>query len=271
MNNDLDLIIKQYPADIHALHVYAIGDVHVGSEQFDEQAIKKKIQIIQEDPIAAVCLCGDIGDYGLKNSKTNVYRATMQPREQQEYIYHLFEPIADKIAAAVPGNHEERISKEVGTCPLYDLCVRWGIPEVYRENIAITKFAFGTLPGQAKDRHRDIVFIVLTTHGSTRNKHKKFIAHFDGVDACISGHTHTPEYSPHGRIAIDTRTATARHMPYKEIVVDANMKPGGYSLKKEYEIAPPPELQYLELSMRRIWNNNNNKNIKVINYHAIQI
>ena len=81
MNNDLDLIIKQYPDDMNILRVYAIGDVHVGSPQFDERAIKKKIQIIHDDPNAAVCLCGDLGDYGLKNSKTNVYQATMSPRQ----------------------------------------------------------------------------------------------------------------------------------------------------------------------------------------------
>ena len=101
MMNDLDLIVKQYPEDITTLHVYAIGDVHVGSPQFDEQAIRKKIKIIQDDPLAAVCICGDLGDYGLKNAKTNVYQATMQPRQQQEYIYELFAPIADKIAAAL--------------------------------------------------------------------------------------------------------------------------------------------------------------------------
>ena len=266
MMNDLDLIVKHYEAD--TLHVYAIGDVHVGSPQFDEQAIKKKIRIIQEDPCAAVCICGDLGDYGLKNAKTNVYQATMQPRQQQEYIYELFLPIADKIAAAVPGNHEERITREVGTCPMYDLCVRWGIPEVYRENVAITKFMFGMTPGNHK---RQLTFIGITTHGSTRNKHKKFIAGFDGIDFAISGHTHTPEYSPHGKIRVDSISATAKHIPYKEIVVDAHLQPGGYGLKKEYEISPPPELQYLELSAYRDGRGATRKLHKVMNYHAIQL
>ena len=268
MMNDLDLIVKQYPEDITTLHVYAIGDVHVGSPQFDEQAIRKKIKIIQDDPLAAVCVCGDLGDFGLKNSKTNVYQATMSPREQVEYIYELFLPIADKIAACVPGNHEERILKEVGTCILYDLCVRWGV-DAYRENVAITKFMFGKIPG---NNRRQLVFVGITTHGSTRNKHKKFIAGFDGIDFAISGHTHTPEYSPHGKIRVDSITATAKHIPYKEIVVDAHLQPGGYGLKKEYEISPPPELQYLELTAYRDGRANTTRKVhKVMNYHAIQL
>lgn len=72
MNNDLDVIIKKYSREQDILRVYAIGDVHVGSREFNEAAIKKKIDIIKNDPYAALCICGDLGDYGLKNSKTNV-------------------------------------------------------------------------------------------------------------------------------------------------------------------------------------------------------
>ena len=78
MRNDLELITLTFPREQKELHVYAIGDVHVGSAQFDEKSVKKKIQIIETDPYGVVCLCGDLGDYGLKNSKTNVYQATMK-------------------------------------------------------------------------------------------------------------------------------------------------------------------------------------------------
>ena len=266
MLNDLDLIVKQYQEDFETLRVYAIGDVHVGSPEFNETAIRKKIELIEDDPQAAVCVCGDLGDYGLKNAKTNVYQATMQPREQQEYIYELFLPIADKIVACVPGNHEERITREVGTCPMYDLCVRWGIQDVYRENVAITRLNFGAIQG----KHQPNSFVGITTHGSTRNKHKRFIACFDGIDFAISGHTHTPEYSPHGKIRIYNHGTKAAHVPYKEIVVDANMTPGGYGMKKEYEILPPSELQYLELSSYRDTDKKRQYH-KVMNYHSIQI
>ena len=266
MNNDLEVIVKQYPEDMNVLRVYAIGDVHVGAPEFDEHAIKKKIEIIKEDKNAAVCLCGDLGNFGLKNSKTNSYFEVLNPKEQIAYIYDLFLPIVDKIAACVPGNHEERITREVGTCPMYDLCVRWGIQDVYRENTAITKFIFGNIDGHKRRN----TFFGLTTHGYSRNKHKKFIACFDGIDFAISGHTHTPEYSPHGKIRVHNLSATAKHVPYKEIVVDAHLQPGGYSLKKEYEISPPPELQYLELSTYR---DSTAKRLahKVMDFHSIQI
>ena len=267
MMNDLDIITKEYPSDMTTLNVYALGDVHVGSEQFDERVIREKIRIIQEDPAGVVSICGDLGDYGLKNSKTNVYRATMPPSEQKDYILELFAPIADKMIAIVPGNHEERITKEIGTCPMYDLAVLWGVPEVYRENVAITRLIFGHLESKRTKKNS---FVLITTHGSSRNRHRHFIAGFDGIDAAISGHVHTQSYTPHGKIRVDRKNGTASHVAYKEIVVDANLQPGGYGLKKEYEIAAPPELQYLELTSYRD-TNRARTNHKVINYHTITV
>lgn len=266
MRNDLEVIVKQYPHEWDVLRLYAIGDVHVGAENFNEKAIMKKIDVIANDPQGLVSICGDLGDFGLKNSKTNVYHATMQPRQQIEYIYKLFEPIKDKIVSAVPGNHEERITREVGTCPLYDLCVRWGIEDVYRENVAILKLLFGSVKGGKQQNS----FIVVTTHGSTRNKHRKYIGGYDNADVFISGHIHEPSYNMMGRIRIDPITETAKHVPCKSIIVDANLAPGGYGLKKEYEIPAPPELQYLELSSKR--DSNRNRTVhKIMNYHAIQL
>ena len=265
MLNDLDIIVKKYPQNWDKLRVYAIGDTHVGSAQFDEKILRKKLEIIHDDPQGILVLCGDLGDYGLKNSKTNVYQATMQPKEQQEYIYELFLPVADKIASCVPGNHEFRIVRETSIDPMLTLCCRWGCEDVYRENVAITKYIFGH-----KQNNRPNVFIGITTHGSTRNKHKKFVACFDGVDFAVSGHTHTPEYSPHGKIRINSITEKATHVAYKEIVVDANIAPGGYGIKHEYEIPPPPELQYLELYTVRE-NDRNRTEHKVMNYHTIQL
>ena len=47
MRNDLEVIVKQYPHEWDVLRLYAIGDVHVGAENFDENAIKKKNDIFR--------------------------------------------------------------------------------------------------------------------------------------------------------------------------------------------------------------------------------
>lgn len=269
MNNDLSVIVKVFPSDWPLLRLYAVGDCHVGAENFNETALKKKIQIIRDDPYGVVTLCGDLGDFGLRSSVTNPLRATMQPKEQLDYIYDLLLPIKDKIVSCVPGNHEERLTKETGIDPMLTIACRLGVEDTYRENVAILKLMFGSRAGK-KTSNQLNTFVGITTHGTTRNKHKKFISGFDGIDFAISGHTHTPEYSPHGKIRVNSQAGTAKHVAYKEIVVDANLAPGGYSLKKEYEIAPPPEIQYLEMYIKR-GPAPQREESKIINYHAIQL
>lgn len=266
MIDDLSVIVKRFPSSWPKLNLYALGDCHVGSEQFNETALKKKIQIIRDDPYGVVTLCGDLGDFGLRTSVTNPLRAKLQPAEQMEAIYHLFEPIADKIVSAVPGNHEQRLTKESGIDPLLTLCCRWHCEDVYRENVAILKLQFG----QRSNKDKQMVFIGITTHGSSIRKHQRFISAFQPIDWSVAGHSHTPMYYPHGVVFIDAKHATAKHVGYKEIVVDANMTPGGYAIKYEYEIAPPPELQYLEMYCARDTDRNRTMH-KIMNYHSIQI
>ena len=266
MIDDMSVIVKRFPDAWPKLDLYAIGDCHVGSENFNEKALKKKIQIIRDDPYGVVTLCGDLGDFGLRTSVTNPLRAKLQPAEQMETIYHLFEPIKDKIVSAVPGNHEQRLVKESGIDPLLTLCCRWGCEEVYRENVAILKLLFG----QRNHGRQQNAFIGITTHGSSIRKHQRFISAFSPIDWAVSGHSHTPMYYPHGVIRIDTIHAKAKHVGYKEIVVDANLTPGGYAVKYEYEIAPPPELQYIEMRVVRDTDRSRTA-YKVMDYHSIQI
>ena len=55
---------------------------------------------------------------------------------------------------------------------------------------------------------------------------------YDGIDFAISGHTHTPEYTPRGKIRIDVHNETVKKVGYKEIVVDSSLNSGGYAFKE---------------------------------------
>lgn len=271
MNNELEVITKTYPATQNKLHAYAIGDVHVGSPQFNEKAIKKKIDIIKNDELACLCLLGDLGDFALRNSRSNIYQATMQPKEQVDYIYSLFYDVRDKIVCAVSGNHEERLIREGGGIdPLLTLCCRWGCEEVYRENMGIIKLAFGSIKGNVTGKVQQNVFYGLCIHGSTKRKNHVFQLGVEGCDFGFSAHVHEPMYKPNGKIRVSRESGQAHHVPYKEVVVDANLSIGGYGVKHQHEIPAPPELQYLELYTYR---DNTNKRAlhRVINYHTIQI
>lgn len=243
--DDMTLIVHKLSMKYPYINIYGIGDKHIGSKECDIKRLKKQVEMILDDEYGYCVICGDLINNGLKNSKTNTYQEVIQPAMQKELMYEIYKPLAynGKILAGVPGNHCERTVKEAGTNPMYDVFCRWNIPHLYRENIALLKINLGS----RKDGQRQISYAGLVTHGSSKNKHHKFVMGFDGIDFAISGHTHTPEYTPRGKIRIDLKNETAKKVGYKEIVVDSSLESGGYAIKNEYEISAPPETQILKL------------------------
>lgn len=240
MENDLKLITHKLSTELEFVNLYGIGDIHIGSREFDENVLKRKMEIIRNDPNGYFVICGDCMDFGIPNAKTNVMEQTMQPFEQKEYLFEILKPYIHKCLAIVPGNHERRAVKSVGFNPLYDVACRWKVEDIYRENLALIKLCFGI-------SHADRMncYGIGVSHGSSANKHHKFAMGFDGVDAFISGHTHTPSYTNRGKIRVDLLRGSAKKIAYKELVVDSGLRSGGYALANEYEISPPAELQYL--------------------------
>jgi predicted phosphodiesterase len=262
--DDLEVIVFEGPRDAEELHIYGLGDVHVGAPGWDEELTLRKIDRILDDPVGYVHLCGDLMNNGLKNSKTNTYLEMLSPMEQKLWIVDNLAPLVPRIISAVPGNHEDRTTREVGLSPMYDIMAMWQIEDRYRENLALSVVRFGRQYDKCQN-----IYGGLTTHGSTRNKHAKFITGFDGIDYAISGHTHTPSYAARGKIRLDQQHHVARHVAYHEIVVDPGMPPSDYGLKKEYELKAPARMDYLILHKTRP--NGRQRRAKSIDYVNIQL
>ena len=133
------ILINSKFIDKEKLNVYPLGDVHIGSKEFDLKLFQQWIEMVKSDPNGAVVIVGDVMNMGLRNSKSNVYEEKLSPMEQKEFCYELLSPISEKIIAGCPGNHEYRMVKEVGTNPLYDVFCRMRIEDRYRENVCFIK------------------------------------------------------------------------------------------------------------------------------------
>lgn len=242
MLNDSVMIVHKLPKDLPYINIYCIGDKHIGSRQCNLKLLESIVEEVKNDELGYVVYCGDMLDMGLKNSKTNVYEQTMMPHEQKECFCHMFAPLASKTLAGVPGNHCDRMSREVGVNPMYDVFCRWGIEDVYRENSAILKVNLGE-----KRNRKQVSYGGVVLHGSSAAKHHRHSMCYDGIDFVISGHTHTPSYTPRGKIRVDLHNEKISRVGYKEIVVDSGLEFGGYAIKKEYETSAAPEIQILKL------------------------
>lgn len=227
MLDDFILIQSKYE-DLDHLTIYPLGDVHIGSKEFDLELFKAWIEMVKNDPNGAVVIIGDMMNMGLRNSKSNVYEETLSPMQQKELCYELLKPIKNKIIGGCSGNHEYRAVKEVGTNPLYDVFCRMGIEDRYRENVCFIKLTVG------KNGKNPNTYGVVLTHGSSKNKEEKWNATVDGCDCFISGHTHKGSHDPKGKIKMDLSHNKVKTVGYQEVVVVPFQKYGGYAIRGKY-------------------------------------
>lgn len=227
MLDDFVLINKKYD-DIPHLNIYPLGDVHIGSKEFDLDLFLQWRDMVQNDPYGAVVIIGDVMNMGLRNSKSNVYEERLSPMQQKDMCYELLKPIADKIVAGCSGNHEYRSVKEVGMNPLYDVFCRLCIEDRYRENICFIKLTVGK---QGKNPN---VFGVVLTHGSSKNKDEKWTYAVDGCDCFISGHTHLGTHQPLGKIRMDLTHDKVKMVNYQHVVVVPFQRYGSYAIRGKY-------------------------------------
>ena len=227
MLDDFILIDSKFEDYTH-LNVYPIGDVHIGSKEFDYDLFLQWRSIVENDPNGAVVIIGDMMNMGLRNSKSNVYEEKLSPLEQKELCYELLKPIRHKILGGCSGNHEYRSNKEVGSNPLYDVFCRLGIEDRYRENICFTKLTVGK---QGKNPN---TYAVVLTHGSSKNKDEKWTYSVDGCDCFISGHTHLGTHQPLAKIRMDLTHNKVKTVDYQHIVVVPFQRYGGYAIRGKY-------------------------------------
>ena len=95
------------------LKLYVLSDVHLGDANVDIKSLEKILNFIKNTPECYCVLLGDILNTALKNSKSDIYSETLSIMDAQKLALKLLEPIKHKILAMTPGNHENRVWREV--------------------------------------------------------------------------------------------------------------------------------------------------------------
>ena len=178
------------------LKLYTLSDLHLGDVNCDIPTVKKIVDFIKNTPEAYVILLGDILNTGLKNSKSDIYSETMNLMEAQKLALELLLPIKDKIIAMTPGNHENRVWREVGVDMSLWLAEKLGIQDKYRNNGLALNIQFGE--DSNKHPYSLKVFGQHGAYGGGRRLGSAMNAleDLDGIvgnaDIYIRAHTHQP-------------------------------------------------------------------------------
>jgi predicted phosphodiesterase len=116
------IIQFSHPGD--TVHIYPIGDVHLGSVFCDEKELRKTVQRVKDDLDAYVILMGDMLDMTTKTSVGDIWSQTLTPWQQIDRAAELLEPIKDRIVAVTEGNHEDRAFKFDGLLPMRQVAMQ---------------------------------------------------------------------------------------------------------------------------------------------------
>ena len=229
MLDDFTMIVHKLDRELEGINIYPIGDLHVGSNDMDVELFEAWRKMVLADENGYVVIIGDMMDNGLRNSKTNVYEATMPPHRQKEWLKKEFAPLKDRILGVVRGNHEERSVRETGDCPLYDVCCKLDIEDLYRPNAVFMKVNLGE-----KRKDRQWSYTLMLAHGGSKNKVKNFGYAVDGLDIMVAGHVHEASSVFPSKIVLDSHNEQVRHVGFVSLVVPSFARMGGYALQKLY-------------------------------------
>lgn len=249
------MIVHKLPETLPYINLYPLGDLHIGSPEFNHEMWKKWKQMVLADPYGKVVLVGDLMDNGLKTSKTDSYTATMQPFDQKEWLKRELKDIIkqDKVLGAIDGNHELRTNQLVGDYILYDVFAKYDIEDLYRPNMAFLKVNLGF-----KNKERQWSYSIVLGHGASNNKTKNFSYALDGMDVFITGHTHEPNSPWRKKIIIDTKNEIVKEQRFLHLVVPSFLKYGGYGLRGMYmptanDVIPIIRLSGTEKKIELYW------------------
>ena len=203
------------------VHLYIVSDVHLGAHGFQKKEYLKYLKTIENDPLAAVIVLGDLLDNATQGSKGCVFSQRMMPQKQIEQSIEYLYPIRDKIIFWCDGNHEERSFRQTGSDPGYTMCLGLNCLDKYN-------YVHGFITITAKGK----TYKVYATHniGRTETKLKTIARAHPDCDLVIGGHIHQSKVIPVAQQLYNGKVRTTYAITGK-----AWLKDESYSISAAYE------------------------------------
>lgn len=187
LNADVDpgeipVIHRDY-SHLETLHVFPLGDVHKGSPNYQRSKWLEWIAYLTNTPNTSLLGTGDFFNSALRNSVSDVYEEEgTLPLHKRELALEL-EPIRDRVDVLVKGNHENRVTKLTGDCPLSD--VAWKLEVPYASSAVCVVYQVG-----------EVEYTVYLRHGTGSGRAGAQAARMERealvivADVYVNGHTH---------------------------------------------------------------------------------
>lgn len=182
---EIPVLYRDY-SDREHLHVYPLGDVHKGSPAHAADRWQEWLNYLEQTEDVALLCTGDLFNAALKTSVSESYDEVLTVGQAKRELRGELKPLAEqgKIDLLMPGNHDERVYKAVGDCPVEDLADSLEVP--YARDAVLVVYKVGSVEYE--------VYVVHGKGGGQVGARASRLAkRADTIDADIyvSGHTHS--------------------------------------------------------------------------------
>lgn len=204
---EMPTIVRDY-THLERLYLYPFGDVHIGAKNHDRELWESWVDYLTRRKETSMLGTGDFLNTALKDSVSDVYDETLTVGSAKRLLATQLKPLADegRIDGLMPGNHEDRITRAIGDCPIKDVAENLGVN--YIEAAAVFVYYVGDQTYTIYARHG-------TGNGQSLASLKKSADVVPGMDVYVTGHIHRQQNIKDNIFKLDLkRLKTQRHKVY---------------------------------------------------------
>lgn len=221
-----------------SVELLSMGDLHATSAHADLAMIHEAIGWLKGADNRYAVMPGDVADTAIKGSVSlDLSEVGMSAKDGRHMLEHMLRPVADRILAVVPGNHDDRLSRDTGEDSVDALMCSLGIGDRYfAEGECFLQLRVG---GYAHN-HKPCIFNGLIVHGTAGGRlpggkansllAMRQIVH--NADFYLNGHGHTPMVLPDVAWSFDRFNVNEKKQMF--ISCGSSLKRAGYPVKKSY-------------------------------------
>lgn len=179
--NEIPVIRRDYSGqDRH--FIYPLGDVHIGAKTHNAPMWEEWLKFVAQRDESSLLGTGDFLNTAILGSKSDVYDERLTVGEAKRTLRDQLTPLAatGRIDGLAPGNHEDRITRAIGDCPIRDVADSLEVP--YVEAACLYVYTVG-----------EVEYEVYFRHGTGNGQSLAALSKSDKVisaDVYVTGHTH---------------------------------------------------------------------------------
>lgn len=204
LGSEVPVIRRDY-SHLDRLYVYPLGDVHKGAAEHRADRWRQWLKYLEDRPNTSMIGTGDFLNTALKDSKSEAYDETMRVGQAKREVMKELSTLAEqkRLDVLMPGNHEDRVYRATGDCPIQDIADMLSVP--YTQSACLLVYTVG-----------EIEYEIYVRHGTGNGQSLAQLAKSGSViraDVYVTGHTHKQAVTIED-IFVRKGNAVGRHKRY---------------------------------------------------------